>query len=259
MPGFEGLDIDKMFAEAANAAEETGEGNVGGKETVKKIEQPKPQPRQEPVAPKPDPVVTQSKQEPVKQQPKPEQIATKPDPVPTQIKQEPRQEPVVKPGPTPAAQPSAGILNTPKGITEDSIGKILVMNEIYTKFDETQKNFVAGYFQLAEGQGNVSTVIYKALTASQRDLDALNKIVVSKGHEPAERAFFLMSLDNSVIEDIYEQVEILTGELGAKGKVNDGNKLNVCRKLEGVIAAMPKDVFTYIERLQKFTDKAVSN
>lgn len=241
--GFNGTDIEKMFAEAASAAEDTGEKDVGGPATVKtEVKQPAETPKVEPAQTTPTPTKQSAqtaapvKQEPVKQEP---------------VKQEPiESKPLV-------SEKSSGILNSSKGITEDSIGRILDMNETFAKFDDTQKDFVSGYFQLEEGERNVSKVIYRALIASQRDLDALDKIVKAKGFDPAGRAFYLMGLDNSIIQDIYEQVEILTGELGEAGTVNDRNKLNVCRKVEGVISEMPKDVFTYIEKLQQFTNKAV--
>ena len=239
---FEGTDIDAMFKEAAGAAEETGEGNVGGKST---IEPTKPEPRLDPKPqPQAQPKPEESKPEPAK---KTEPVAK----VDTVKEKAPENIPVL------TEKPTGGILNTQKGVTEDSIGRILDMNETFAKFDETQKDFVSGYFQLEEGEKDISKVIYRALIASQRDLDALKKIVKAKGYAAAERAFYLMGLENSIIEDIYEQVEILTGELGAKGNVTDSNKLNVCRKIEGVIAEMPKDVFTYIEKLQIFTNKAV--
>lgn len=250
---FNGLDVDSMFAAAAGAAEDSGEkemdnygknpkDNKSTKTTTAVAEPPKVEKKVEPV-----------KVEPVKQ---PER---KPEPVPAptpvrEVVKETARDP--EPKPLLNERPS-GIINTSKGITEDAIGKILEMNQIYTKFDDTQKEFVSGYFKLDEGDNGVEKVIYKALIASQRDLDALSKIVDAKGFDPAGRAFFLMELDNSIIEDVFEQVELLTGELGKSSRVTDSNKLTICRKIEGIISEMDKDVFTYIEKLQTFTNKAV--
>lgn len=223
MNKFEDLDIDEMFAAAASAAEDTGEDDVGEKEEVRetKVEKAKAKPAEKIVE------------------------AEKP------AEEKSKSIPTVK--------QTGGIMGASREITEASIEKILDMNKTFEKFTESQKSFVSGYFQLEENESNnVSKIIYRALTASERDLDALDKIVIAKGKEPADRAFFLMELDNSVIEDVYEQVELLTGELGQPGRVTDTNKLKVCRKVEGVIDKMPKDVFTYIEKLQMFTNKAIS-
>lgn len=256
-------DIESMFAAAAGAAEETGEKEVDiyGKTAPKKSE-PSKTAAKEVVAPKPEPVKEVIKepvkvQEPIQAERKPEPIKPsepvkpierKPEPVKAQENIKHETKPLLN-------DRSTGIINTSKGITEDSIGKVLEMNQIYAKFDDTQKEFVSGYFKLEEGENNVSKVIYRALIASQRDLDALSKIVEAKSYDPAGRAFFLMELENSIIEDVFEQVELLTGELGKSYKITDSNKLSVCRKIEGVISEMPKDVFTYIEKLQLFTNK----
>lgn len=242
MNKFESLDIDEMFAAAASAAEDTGEDDVGGKEDAKKaeVEKPKAKPAGK--------TVETEKPAPEKA---PEKAVEKPIEKESKIAEKPKR--------TPIAKQAGGIMGASKEITEASIAKILDMNETFEKFTENQKSFVSGYFQLEEDESdNISKIIYRALTASERDLDALAKIVVAKGKEPADRAFFLMELDNSVVEDVYEQVELLTGELGQSGRVTDKNKLKVCRKVEGVIDKMPKDVFTYIEKLQVFTNKAIS-
>lgn len=268
-------DIDKMFQEAAGAAEETGEKDLGSyTQSPQKYTD-----TSNSFAKSPEAV---SKTEPAKKEEPAKQSATVKQPEPNkqaespQRKQEPKPEPRPEPRPEPKVEQKSverkseqpkqeerksnvhgGIISSPKGISEDSIGRILGMNKVFEKFDETQKDFVSGYFQLDEGEIDVSKLIYRALIASQRDIDALSKIVEAKAYQAAERAFFLMGLDNTTIEDIYEQVDLLTGELGDSGKVTESNKLNLCRKIESVIAAMPKDVFTYIEKLQQFTNKAV--
>lgn len=241
MNKFEGLDldIDEMFAAAASAAEDTGEDDVGRKEDTKKAE------------------VEKSKAKPAGKTVEAEKPA--PEKAPEKVVEKPIEKDAEKSKRTPIAKQAGGIMGASKEITEASIAKILDMNETFEKFTENQKSFVSGYFQLEEDESdNISKIIYRALTASERDLDALAKIVVAKGKDPADRAFFLMGLDNSVVEDVYEQVELLTGELGQPGRVTDKNKLKVCRKVEGVIDKMPKDVFTYIEKLQVFTNKAIS-
>lgn len=240
---FEGMDIEKMFAEAASAAEDTGEKIPGEKpkeESVKVTQTEVIKPQEKKDEPKVQQVTEQSKIE-----------KTTPTVEPKVEQPEPK---FVEPERKPNVPVSSG-----KGVTEESIEKILLMNMTFDKFDKTQKDFVSSYFQLEEtAEPNVSKVIFKALVASQRDLDALKKIVEAKGFDPAERAFFLMGLENIIIEDIYEQLDLLTGELGQAGKVNELNKLAVCRKIEHVISGMPKDMFTYIERLQEFTNIAIS-
>lgn len=239
MNKFESLDIEEMFAAAASAAEDTGEDDVGGKEDAKKAEVEKP------------------KAKPAGKTVETEKPA--PEKAPEKVVEKSIEKDAEKPKRTPVAKQTGGIMGASREITEASIEKILDMNETFEKFTESQKSFVSGYFQLEEDESdNISKIIYRALTASERDLDALAKIVAAKGKEPADRAFFLMELDNSVVEDVYEQVELLTGELGQPGRVTDKNKLKVCRKVEGVIDKMPKDVFTYIEKLQMFTNKAIS-
>lgn len=248
---FEGTDhIDAMFAEAAGAAEDSGEkGMEMYSDNPVKEKESTPQKIQvaEKKEVKEKPAVVEKPVERTIEKPVERQIERqieRPVERPVEIKK----EPIV----------TTGILNTSKGITEDSIARILDMNQTFTKFDDNQKDFVSGYFKLEDGDNNISRVIYKALIASQRDLDALSKIVEAKGFDPAGRAFFLMGLENSIIEDVYEQVELLTGDLGKTGKVTENNKLNVCKKVESVIAEMPKDVFTYIEKLQTFTNKAMT-
>lgn len=260
--GFESTDIDKMFQEAAGAAEETGEKDLGAysQTPTKHVEptntvskEPQTVAKTEP-AKQPEKPVEVKRQEPIKKE---ETVQTKPESTykPVEKKSEPVK--VEERKPSTQDRNHGGIISTSKGITEESIGRILDMNKIFDQFDDSQKDFVSGYFQLDEDEDDVSKIIYRALVASQRDIDALSKIVEARSYQAAERAFFLMGLDNSSIEDIYEQVDLLTGELGDSGKVTDSNKLNLCRKIEGVIAAMPKDVFTYIEKLQQFTNKAV--
>ena len=237
-------DIDKMFAAAANASEDTGEDDVGGKSTVKsepKTES-KSQPKQEPIV--------ESKRVESKPEPKEESKA--------ESKPQPKTEPVTERKPL-VNESNIAAFDTGQGITENSISKILEMNDTYNKLNETEKKFVSGYFQVEEAQISISKIIYGALTANKRDLDALDKISKARKKTAADRAFYLMGLDGNSIEAIYEQVDLLTGELGQAGKVTDGNKIEVCRAIEKVISEMPDSVFNYISKLQEFTNKALKN
>lgn len=151
--------------------------------------------------------------------------------------------------------PKAAFLPNKK-ITVESITKIIEMKQLLDKYNPTEKEFVTSYFQ--SEKDDIAQVIYSALTANQRDLDALNKIVVAKKHTAAERAFYLMDLDNNSIEAVYEQVSLIVGEVGERERVGDNNKIKVCRTLERAISEMPDDVFLYIKRLQDFTNKALA-
>ena len=268
-------DLEKMMAEAVDASEDTGEGNVAAGELTKPAQsQPrKPEPRVQQAPPvqatQPvQPTQQRSTQQKPAQQSEP-RVQQAPPVQPTQsVQQTQSHQQTQNSNPqsqkhqeepkkertraiAPLSQGNAGV------ITEDSILKILKMNSKFDKFDERQKSFVSGYFS-DQDSVDISTVIYEALTASQRDLDALENIVKARANGPAERAFFLMSLDNSEISDIYEQIELLTAELGTSTiTVNELNKLDICRKIEHIISKMQKDMFSYIEKLQEFTDIAL--
>lgn len=248
----EAQNIEEMFAAAATAAEDTGEGNVGGKEEVKKVEpkvETKPKETPKAVEPKPEP-----KPEPKVEEKQPEpKVETKPEPekeVSREPEREPEREPLV-------SSKERGIIH--QGISEDSIYRILEMNALFNKFSDTEKKFVSKYFGIdPKDESVLPKVIYETLTADRRSLDALNKIVVARNETPAERAFYLMDLDNNSIEAIYEQVDLLTGDLGNTGRVNNENKIKVCRAIEASISSMPNDVFAYIDKLQSFANKALS-
>ncbi len=240
---FDKLDIDQMFAEAAGAAENTGEKDP---ENYSK-NPPKAEVK----------VETKSKKETNKA--KPESRVEQP-----KIEQEnPKVErPVEKPKQEPVKDRLGPLLkqNDKKVITDglnvESIGRIIEMKEILDNYNATELKFVKGYFQ--NEKGTPAEIIYKALTANTRGLDALNKIVIARGHTAADRAFYLMELDFNSIEAIHEQVDLLTGELEDVGKVTEINKIKICRILEKAISEMPDDVFVYINKLQEFTNKAIS-
>lgn len=240
---FDKLDIDQMFAEAAGAAENTGEKDP---ENYSK-NPPKAEVK----------VETKSKKETNKA--KPESRVEQP-----KIEQEkPKVErPVEKPKQEPVKDRLGPLLkqNDKKVITDglnvESIGRIIEMKEILDNYNATELKFVKGYFQ--NEKGTPAEIIYKALTANTRGLDALNKIVIARGHTAADRAFYLMELDFNSIEAIHEQVDLLTGELEDVGKVTEINKIKICRILEKAISKMPDDVFVYINKLQEFTNKAIS-
>lgn len=229
------MDIEKMFAEAAAAGEDTGEGNIGGKETVKKEVKPAPEPQKQVQSNTP-------KQEPVAQ------VAAK------NIQPAPTQEPVVqKPAPAAITSPQRIAAIQSEGLSENLISKILLMNMKLESFDVKQQGFVSGYFGVENK--NSQTVIFKALTASQSDLNALKNLVTARSLEPAERAFFLIGLSNMEIDDIQEQLKLITGDFDP-ARTNESNKLDVCRKTEKLISSLQRDIFVYIEKLQEFTNLA---
>lgn len=240
---FDGIDIDEMFAEAAGAAENTGEKDpeaygknpkkVIEKEVVKKEIKPEPKPE----------VKVEAKSEP-KVEPK-----QKPEIKEEVVERKERLGPLIKQG-------GVNTNITDKGINVEAISKIIEMKHTLDNYNASELNFVKGYFQNEEGES--AEIIYQALTANNRGLDALNKIVLARGKTAAERAFYLMELDHNSIEAIYEQVDLLTGLLGETGRVNEINKIKICRILEKTISDMADDVFTYINKLQEFTNIAIS-
>jgi len=238
---FDGFDIDKMFEEAAGAAENTGEKAPEGysKNPKKSSDEPSFEVKQED---KP------KKEEPKKEEPKKE-IPKQSEPK-KEEKETPKKEklgPLIK---------SNGKTNISDGLNVEIINKVLEMNSILENYNSTELKFVKGYFQ--DENGDSGDIIYKALITDTRGLDALDKIVTARGHTAAERAFYLMELDNNSIESIYEQVDLLTGELDESTHVTEINKIKVCKILEKTISQMPNDVFTYINKLQEFTNKAIS-
>lgn len=257
-----GIDLEAMFAQAVKASEDSGETIPGQKKTPpvqEKKAEPVSKPKQEhkPVIEEEldeDPYGFETDlfdQEPVKEQkpePKPEP-KIEPKPVETPRREE-RKVPVAQVAPKPAREYSK-----PTDISVSSISKILEMHKVFNSYNETEKNFVMGYFQVESQEP--AKVIYGALTADPRELAALDKIVDARNLSAADRAFYLMDLDNESIESIYEQVDLLTGELGETGKVNERNKIKVCRALERAISGMPDDVFSYIDKLQEFSKKAI--
>lgn len=240
---FDKLDIDQMFAEAARAAENTGEKDP---ENYSK----NPPKAKVKVETKSKEKTNKSKSEPKVEQPKTEQEKPKVE----RSVEKPKQEPVKdRLGPL-LKQNDKRIITD--GLNVESIGRIIEMKEILDNYNATELKFVKGYFQ--NEKGTPAEIIYKALTANTRGLDALNKIVIARRYTAADRAFYLMELDFNSIEAIHEQVDLLTGELEDVGKVTEINKIKICRILEKAISEMPDDVFVYINKLQEFTNKAIS-
>lgn len=259
------MDIEKMFAAAATAAEDTNEGNVGGKETVK--ESPKEERRSNPAPVKQEPVKKpdtekQKNEELSKGATKAKEEASASENTGTRNNgkdkdiyvtphtEKTEREPIV-------SSKDRGIIKS--GVTQDSITKILEMSTVFSKFSATEKEFVARYFGLEVADKDlVAGVVYSALTANERELDAISKLVIARGESPAERAFYLMGLDNNSVEAVAEQVDLLTGDLGNVGRVNSENKIAVCRKIESSISSMTNDVFAYIVKLQAFAHIAIN-
>lgn len=220
-------DINSMFAEAARAAEEDKNDNIVGS---KKATEEK--------SVKEDAVnkVTKS--------------TNKTDNVEKEVKAEVYEAPKeVKKKP---------IINTQRnisGLSVDSIDKIIKMKETLDSYDKKELEFVMGYFQ--KDKKDAPEIIYSALTIERRGLDALNKIVKARNNTAAERAFYLMELDNGSIEAIYEQIEMIAGGLEETPSVNTSNKIEICRTLENAIANMSNDVFKFIDKLQEFTNIAI--
>lgn len=250
MKELDSLDIDQMFAEAAGAAEHTGEKDPEGYgKNPKKLsnkDEIKNDTSKKEVGPEP-----LKMQEKVEIEELTEKLAEKPIEKPGTEKPEPVKD---KQGPLLKSSNSKNVMS--EEISVNSIQRVLEMKEIIDNYNATELKFVKGYFQ--NENGSSAEIIHKALTTNTRGLDALNKIVIARGHTAADRAFYLMELDYNSIEAIYEQVDLLTGELGDTEKVSEINKIRICRTLEKAVSEMPADVFVYINKLQEFTNKAIS-
>lgn len=242
---FTGLNVEDMFADAVNASENTGEDNPEnyGKNTTKNNKVALKTEEKTKVKEETPKINSKSIKENKSQNADKDNVK---DETQIMIDKKERLGPLIK--------SDNNRLN--ENVDIKSIERIIEMKDILDNYNTTELKFVKSYFQ--HEKGTHAEIIYKALTANYRGLNALNKIVAARGHTSADRAFYLMELDNNSISDIYEQVDLLTGELGEPGKVSEINKIKVCRVLEKSIAEMADDVFTYINRLQEFTNKAIS-
>lgn len=239
---FNELDIDKMFEAAAGAAEDTGEKDpalLGKKEqkiVVKEDTVPEKTERRKKV------------QETIQPE---EKVVPVPKPKPFESFEQKR-EPVRE-----RLGPRIGGKNTlEEGITINSIQKIIEMKAILEKYKKDEVDFAESYFNT--DSGNISDLIYRALNANVRSLEALDNIVEAKGKQSAERAFYLMELGIGEISSIIEQINLLTGALDEFDRVTETNKITACRGLERIISEMDNNIFIYIEKLQLFTNKAIS-
>lgn len=238
---FNELDIDKMFEAAAGAAEDTGEKDPAllGKKEQKIVVKEDTVPEK----------TEKRKQAQETIQPEEKFVVPKPKPFESfEQKKEPVRE---------RLGPRIGGKNTlAEGITINSIQKIIEMKAILEKYKKDEVDFAESYFNT--DSGNTSDLIYRALNANVRSLEALDNIVEAKGKQSAERAFYLMELGIGEISSIIEQINLLTGALDEYDRVTETNKITACRELERIISEMDNNIFIYIEKLQLFTNKAIS-
>lgn len=263
------IDIDKMFKEAAGAAEETGEENpakfgsddVQEQEAVEareqevvetneqpEMQQPEPQPAPQPT-PKPTPKPTP--------QPKPQ-----PKPQPAPQRQQRPQQPTPNPSPQRPARSAPQPMQTPKpagsvDLNVDTVTRVLKMNSMLAKIDDNERKFIVNYFA-KDSENPLAETIYNAFIVEKQDIEALEKVVVSRGHSAADRAFFLIGLPNHVIQTIFEQVDRLNrgSESSDLPVVNDTNKIEACRTLEGAISRMDETMISHINKLIEFASLA---
>lgn len=247
---FDGIDLDEMFNAAAKASEDTGEEGVGEKtdkasskkDSPKHKETPKPKPKAQPEskeAPKSEP-----KSEPEVEETEDTRIPAKRAPL--YNSKSDKLGPIEKPRQTVSNEK----------VNVDSITRILEMKAVLDNYNSTELEFVRSYFQ--DENADDAQLIHKAITTNRRDLEALDGIVEARAQTSAERAFYLMELGFGRIEAIYEQVDLITGELERIEKVSELNKIKVCRIIEAQISSMPEEIFSYINKLQEFTNKALS-
>ena len=246
---FDGLDIENMFAEAVQASENTGEKDPSlyGKNPKKEIVKDKQEDKIETINPEKSIKSIQETNESVKQS-QPAKTEQPKKEIKSEVEKEIKIQPVI-------AQTKSLTKIDIGNINVLSISRIIEMKEILENYNEKERAFIQGYFQ--QDKNSFAEIIYSAFTADHRGLDALNKIVIAREHSSAERAFYLMELDNNSIEAIYEQINLLTGELENTDGITDVNKIKICRILEGVISKMDNNVFLYINKLQEFASKAL--
>lgn len=229
------VDINAMFAEAAGAAEADKDDKLVGGKTPPKEEHTQ--------------VSKPAEQTKEKDYSRPSEVVKPVEEVKPEIFETPKQAAEVKKEPIIQSQ------RTVKGLSVENIGKVIKMKETLDSYDKKELEFVMGYFQ--KDEKDAPEIIYSALTIERRGLDALHKIVAARNSTAAERAFYLMELDNGSIEAIYEQIEMIAGGLEETPSVNTNNKIQICRTLESAIANMSNDVFKFIHRLQEFTNIAI--
>lgn len=249
---FDGLDIENMFAEAVGASENTGEKDptTYGKNSKKEVAKDTDKENQKTESIKSIEKLTDNEksiEQPVtiKQIKQPEK----------EIKSEVKESKIKKEVESHNTSQKPFVKINTESLDVLSITRIIEMKEILDNYNERERTFIQGYFQ--QDNDYVAEIIYSALTAEQRGLDALNKIVIAREHSSAERAFYLMELDNNSIEAIHEQINLLTGELENIDGINNVNKIKICRTLESVISKMDNNVFLYINKLQEFASKAL--
>lgn len=218
---FKGLDIDDVFDKVAEQSDDA----IEEREALKKKSKNSGQLESEPI------LKTKQEKEPV-------------------VKEK---EPVVKE--TKTVEKRRFNVNE-EGLTRRAVEKILVMNNKLNSYTKEEKDFVVAYFGKENKEGNAEA-IYSALTADPRELKALNIIVLAKKKDSAERAFYLMELDNFVISDVFKQVSMLPGKLEDFGEITNQNKLKVCREIEKAIANMPPKAVASLSKLQEFTKEAL--
>lgn len=211
------FDINEMFADAVKASEDTGENNDKLLKDGKTVETKESKPDKKEASIKSE-VVNKAHEHEIK-------------------------------------KPIVNNYNKVEGLSVESIGKIIDMKKTLDNYDEKELEFVKSYFQKENDEA--PEIIYSALTIERRGLDALNKIVVARNSSAAERAFYLMELDNNSIEAIHEQIDIIIGGLNDTPSVNSENKIQICRLLENAISNMSNDVFKFIDKLQEFTNIAI--
>lgn len=248
--GFNEIDLDAMFKSAADASEDTGEKGFGDELVIEKKE-PKAAPKKTKTEPK-DNTRQAAKIEPVRQETAEvyEHEKVVQEPISRPIAQEKRSDRL---GPVMRNPQSSTISDK---VDVNSISRILEMKAVLDNYNNNELDFVTKYFQNQNSES--SELIYNALTTKRRDLEALDKIVEARSYTSADRAFFLMELGTGSIEAIYEQVNLITGELEDIDKISEINKIKVCRVLEGQISSMEDGTFSYISKLQEFTNKVLS-
>lgn len=251
---FDGLDLDKMFQEAAGASEDTGEEEVG--EKTKKAEKPEKQSPKKTKQPEKEMQKPTPKQQPEPRNTQKKEYETNAYEEDTRTNETTKRAPLYKNKSDklgPIEKPRTSVSNDKVNV--DSITRILAMKAVLDNYNSSELEFVRSYFQ--DDNADDANLIHKAIVTNRRDLEALDEIVEARSQTSAERAFYLMELGFSKIEAIYEQVDLITGELESIEKVSELNKIKVCRIIESQISSMPEEIFSYISKLQEFTNKAL--
>lgn len=217
------IDIDKMFAEAASAAEDSGESELLAKS--KKQNEVSEEVKVE-AAPKESPTIT------------PDEDTKESSNISNTVSEHRNSNEII--------------------LNSEIVNNILNMQKVLSKLTDSEKGFIMRYYK--DEEPSEGSTIYNAFIAKESDLRALKQVLDSKKESPANRAFFLIALKNEEIRNIYIQIGRLNNNIDESQipEITDNNKINACRSLESAISALDDNTINNISKLIEFTSHAQS-